>query len=62
MGLQVILERESPSDREEVEDLVLAFEALQQGPLPLHVAVEIHSGRLDELELYPRGVYLRRED
>lgn len=62
VGLQVVLERESSSDREEIEELVLAFEALQQGPISLHVAIEVHEGRLHELETYPRGVYLRRED
>ena len=62
VGLQVVLERSPPPTEEEIEELVLAFEALQQGPISLHVAIEVHEGRLDELETYPRGVYLRRED
>ena len=62
VGIQIILAEESDRDREEIADVILAFEALQQGPVPIELQVLIHAGDLREIAIHPRAVYLRRED
>ena len=59
--IQFILERDSAEDREEIEDILFEFEALQNGPVEVEASVLIHAGELQSVELYPRVVYGRRE-
>ena len=60
VGIQFVLEQESESDREEIEDILFEFEALQVGPVEVHASVQIHDGDLRELNLYPRPVFGRK--
>ncbi len=59
--VQFILEQDSKEDREEIEDILFEFEALQSGPVEVEARVLIHAGELQAVELYPRAVYCRRE-
>jgi len=59
--IQFILERDTEEDREEIEDILFEFEALQNGPVAVEASVLIHAGDLQAIALYPRVVYGRRE-
>lgn len=60
-SLHFVLERDDPIDREEIEDVVTQFEAVQEGPIPLSVEVAVDAGDLAWPEAPARTVFRRRE-
>lgn len=59
--LRFVLERDDPDDREEIEDIVFEYEALQRTGIELDVDVIIDGRPVAELGLPGRVVFGRRE-
>jgi hypothetical protein len=59
--LHFILEQDRAESRDEVEDIVFEFEALQQSNIAVTVTLSVKSGQLEEVDAPGRVVYLRRE-
>lgn len=60
LHLQLVLEHESPEDREEISDAVSEYEALQSGPVPLSVQVIVTSAPIWDVPRLRRAVFGRR--
>lgn len=58
---QLVLERDDPDDREEVDDIAFEFEALQTQGIELDVNVIVDARPLHELDLPGRVVFSRKE-
>ncbi len=61
VDLNFLLQHESEEDREEIEDIVFEFEALQLSGIDVEVIVSVDTRPLDELRLSGRMIYARRE-
>jgi len=61
IGLLFILEIDRPEDREEIDDIVFEFEALQLSFTKIDVTIKIDRRPRAELTLPEALVYLRRE-
>lgn len=59
--LHFVLERERSEDREEIEDIVFEFEALQMTGIAVEVDVSVDTRPVAELALPGRMIYLRKE-
>lgn len=59
--LRVTLERHDEEDREEIENVVVQWEALQDGPRKMTVEVEVNNGPLTWPTAPTRALYRRRE-
>ncbi len=61
MRLLFVLERDATEDREEIEDIVFRFEALQKGFIDLDVVVTVDDRPGELLSLPGRLVFARKE-
>jgi hypothetical protein len=61
MILNFLLEHDDPEDREEIDDVVLKFEALQPTRINLRVSTTVSQKPFTELQLLRRIVYMRKE-
>ena len=59
--LRFLLERDDADDREEVDDIVFEFEALQTQNIQVDVKVIVNARPLHALNLPGRGVFGRKE-
>ncbi len=59
--LVFLLRNESPEDREEIDDIVFEFEALQETVINLDIKVVVSNKPLETLGLPRRKVYLQKE-
>lgn len=59
--LHVVLEHDSAVDREEIDDIVMKFEALQPNRIELEVDIRADAQSFDKIQIPGRLVYLRRE-
>ena len=59
--LQIVLEKEDVDDREEIEEIILKFEALQDTLINLSVDIMIDDRSVDALHLEGRFVYGRKD-
>ena len=61
ISLCFLLERDDSRDREEINDIVFEFEALQEGAVEVRVDVLVDRRPLSEIDLPGRAVFGRRE-
>jgi hypothetical protein len=59
--LTFLLEEDAAEDREEIEEVALAFEALQSGPVSVSTEILVSTKPLADITLAGRLVYYRRE-
>ncbi len=59
--VRFLLEKESAEDREEIEDILFEFEALQEQAIELDVEIQVDSRPLSSLILKGRPVLGRKE-
>ena len=59
--IRFVLEREDPVDREELEDIVFEFEALQEGNVEVDMDVIVDARPIHEMDLPGRVVFGRKE-
>jgi hypothetical protein len=59
--LYFLLEHESSEDREEIDEIIFEFEALQSSRIDVELVVCVDTRALDELEILGRMVYARKE-
>ncbi|MEZ4234680.1 MAG: hypothetical protein R3F59_00635 [Myxococcota bacterium] len=59
--LWFLLARDEPDDRDEIDEVAFAFEALQEGPVEVAVEIVCDDRPLEALTLPGRPVYGRRE-
>lgn len=59
--LQFILCADDEEDREEIEDIVFEFEALQDHGIDVEVEIRIEASPIAELKFLDRIVFLRKE-
>jgi hypothetical protein len=61
VALHFILEQEHSEDREEIEDIVFEFEALQQSGIDVEVDIAVDARPMPEIAPPGRMVFLRKE-
>ena len=61
VGLHFLLEQDSEDDREEIEDVVFEFEAMQDSDIVIDVKVTVDAGPLERIHLPGRVVFGRKE-
>jgi len=59
--VRFMLEKESAEDREEIEDILFEFEALQEQAIELDVEIQVDARPLSSLILMGRPVLGRKE-
>jgi len=59
--LQFVLEHESESDREEIQDIATEFEALHESPISYVIETSVNSGDLKWPAAPTRVVFRRKE-
>ena len=59
--LRFLFERDDPQDREEIEDIVFEFEALQMTGVRTRVDILVDNRSIHEIEVPGRIVYGRKE-
>ena len=61
ISLWFLLEHESSADREEIDDIVFEYEALQDGYVDIEVNVLVDQRDVADIDLPGRAVFGRRE-
>lgn len=57
-----LLEKDTPEDREEIEDIVFEFEALQDSFINDEIKIEVSSKFIGDLYIPKRKIYIRYDN